>query len=284
MDAATRGSLLHDALSRFFDHAAGRFGSPVLLRAEHAAAAIPLAEQSLDEALEDARGKRWLGSELLLGPKRLELWRILRGYLEWEIEQNERMFVSGRGGLPRRIRTGVHSHEMVLGEIEFCRGDIRIKFRGFVDRVEVGIDTRFDAGCYVAAVDYKTTVWSCPGAGKGAAWTDGVVLQVPLYAEALKARFPGAKTARVEYRALKGKKVVHQLELYEFDKNSHRAVGDEEGEAKLEAALDAVADHVRTARSGQFPVRPAESCGCPSFCHAIEICRVAGGPKTGDWP
>src|SRR5439155_26197332 len=69
MDAATRGSLLHDALSRFFAHAAECLGTPVLLRAGHAAMAIPLAERSLDEALEDARGKKWLGSELLLGPK-----------------------------------------------------------------------------------------------------------------------------------------------------------------------------------------------------------------------
>ena len=112
MDAATRGSLLHDALSRFFGHAAERLGTPVLLRAEHAAIAIPLAEQSLDEALVDARGKKWLGSELLLGPKRLELWRILRGYVEWEIELNERMFKTGAGILPKRIRMGVQSHEL----------------------------------------------------------------------------------------------------------------------------------------------------------------------------
>jgi hypothetical protein len=255
----------------------------VLLRAEHVAKAIPLAEQSLDEALEDARGKKWLGSELLLEPKRLELWRILRGYVEWEIEQNERMFETGRGGLPKRIRTGVQSHELALGEIEFTRGDIRIKFRGFVDRVEVGVDDRFDSSGFVAAVDYKTTVWSCPGSGKGAAWDDGVVLQVPLYAYALKAKLPGAHAVRVEYRALKKPQAVHSLELYQFDKGSRHAVESDKGDEKLETALDAVAAHVRTARSGEFPVRPAESCGCPPFCHALEICRVPGGPKTTSW-
>ena len=284
MDAPTRGSLLHDALSRLFNHLAGRIGSPVLLREEHLGIALPLAEQSLDEAFADARGRLWLGSEVLLKPKRLELWRILRGYVEWEVEQNERLFRTGAGGLPKRVRTGVHSHEMELGEIEFTRGDIRFKFRGYVDRVEIGVDDRFEgAGNMVAAVDYKTTVWSCPGAGKGAAWEDGVVLQVPLYAYALADKLPGASAVRVEYRALKNPKPVHMLELYKYDKASKRAFKDADGNAKLEEALDAVADHIRAARSGEFPVRPADSCGCPSFCHAIEICRVPGGPKTETW-
>jgi hypothetical protein len=193
------------------------------------------------------------------------------------------MFKTGTGGLPRRIRTGVQSHELPLGEIEFERDGVRIKFRGFVDRVEVGVDERCDSKSFVAAIDYKTTVWSCPGAGVGAAWKDGVVLQVPLYAHAIATKLPGARTVRVEYRALKNPKAVHSLELYELDKKSQRVVRDAEGEEKLETALDAVANHVRTARSGEFPVVPAESCGCPPFCHALEICRVPGGPKVGGW-
>ena len=96
------------------------------------------------------------------------------------------------------------------------------------------MDDRFPSDSLVAAVDYKTTVYSCPGAGKGAAWTDGIVLQVPLYAHALATRFPGARTVRVEYRALKTPKAVHSLELFTFDKASRRAVEDAEGEEKLE--------------------------------------------------
>ena len=283
MDAATRGALLHDALSRFFGHAAGRIGAPVLLRAEHLGWVIGLAEQALNETLEEARGRRWLGNDLLLGPKRLELLRILRGYLEWEIEQNERMFKTGAGGLAKRIRTGVQAHEDALGEIVFERGGIRIRFRGFVDRVEVGVDERFDSTGFVAAVDYKTTVYSCPGGGKGAAWDDGVVLQVPLYAHALAAKMPGTRTVRVEYRALKSPKAVHSLELFTYDARAGAVRADAKADDRMDAALDAVVTHVRTARSGEFPVRPAPSCGCPSFCHALEICRVPGGPRTGDW-
>jgi len=135
----------------------------------------------------------------------------------------------------------------------------------------------------VAAVDYKTTVYSCPGGGKNAAWDDGVVLQVPLYAQAIASKLPGVQAVRVEYRTLKKPGAVHSLELYKFDKTLKRAVEDPKGDEKLEAALDAVASHVRTARSGEFPVLPAKSCGCPPFCHAIEICRVPGGPKTTSW-
>ena len=283
MDAATRGGLLHEVLSRFFRHAAERGGSPVLLRAADEGWVVPLADQALDETLAEARGKRWLGSELLLVPKRAELRRLLVGYLRWEMGENERMFVEGRGGLPKRVRTGVAAHEQPLGEIAFERGGVRIRFRGFVDRVEVGVDERFDASRFVAAVDYKTTIWSCPGAGKGAAWEDGVVLQVPLYAYALGQIRPGAETVRVEYRALKKPRAVHSLELFTYDGRSRGVREDESAADRMEEALDAVVRHVRAAREGSFPVRPASSCNCPPFCHALEICRIPGGPRTGDW-
>jgi hypothetical protein len=52
-----------------------------------------------------------------LEPKRLELRRILLGYLSWEMELNESMFVVGKGGKPKRVRTGVKAYEEALGEI-----------------------------------------------------------------------------------------------------------------------------------------------------------------------
>jgi hypothetical protein len=284
MDAATRGSLLHEALARFFTHAADRApGQPVMIRSADQEWVLELGERSLDEILAEARGKKWLGSELLLEPKRLELRRILLGYLRWEMERNEALYVTGKGGKPKVLRTGVKAHEEELGEIEFVRGDIRLKFRGFVDRVEVGVDERVDASGYLVAVDYKTTRYACPGAGKGAAWDDGVVLQVPLYAYALARKHPGTQALRVEYRALKTTEPVHSLELFTFDPKTRSIVVNEKAREKLETALDAVAAHVRTARGGAFPVRPAASCKCPGFCHSLEICRVPGGPDTGGW-
>jgi hypothetical protein len=119
-----------------------------------------------------------------------------------------------------------------------------------------------------------------PGAGKKAAWDDDVVLQVPLYAHALQQQNPGASIARVEYRAVKKPEAVHRLELYQVTRTG--LTENSEAAERMERALDAVAMHVLRARSGEFPADPAESCGCPSFCASLEICRVAGGPRTGD--
>jgi RecB family exonuclease len=279
MDAATRGALLHDALRRFFAQAQERCGSPVLLRAADRGWVDDVAEQALDETLEAARGKRWLGNELLLGPKRLELRRILLGYLRWEIEQNDKMYGGGRSAAAKRVRTGVLSHEEKLELIPFERNGVCITFRGSVDRVEIGVEE--GTSNFIAAVDYKTTRWSCPGKGDKKAWDDHVVLQVPLYVHALTVRHPGMIPVRVEYRALKKPELVHSLELYTAGRNGPEK--NLEASKKLEDALDAVATHVRTARSGEFPVRPAPSCKCPKFCHALEICRVPGGPDTGGW-
>ena len=107
MDHATRGALLHDALSRFFAHAVTRTRLPFCSGRPTRTWVLELGEQALDETLAEARGKRWLGSDLLLEPKRLELRRILLGYLKWEMAENEKLFAGGRSEPPGRVRTGV---------------------------------------------------------------------------------------------------------------------------------------------------------------------------------
>jgi RecB family exonuclease len=160
------------------------------------------------------------------------------------------------------------------------RGGVRFRFRGFIDRVEVGVDDRFDnAGAFVVAVDYKTTKYAAPAKGEAKGWGDHVVLQVPLYAYALTRLREGKVPARVEYRAIKSPDVVLPLQLYTVDKKTGQVSEDPDAKAQFEGALDAVAAHVLRARGGEFPAAPAPSCGCPSFCHALEICRVAGGPQ-----
>ena len=72
---------------------------------------------------------------------------------------------------------------------------------------------------------------------------------------------------------------MQRLQLREYDKQTKEVVDADEGMARMEAALDAAARHVRRVRAGEFPADPPESCGCPSFCHARDICRVAGGPR-----
>jgi len=159
------------------------------------------------------------------------------------------------------------------------RDGIRVRFRGSIDRVEVGVDDRMDRPeRFTAAVDYKSSIYSTPGGGDKEAWDDGVVLQVPLYAHALTQLRPKTEVARTEYRALRPIEPAHQLQLWEYDPKSRRVVAEDEPAGKMERALDDVIRHVRAIREGKFPVRPPESCKCPPFCHALDICRIPGGP------
>jgi len=216
-----------------------------------------------------------------LPAKREELKRIMLGYLEWEIELHDKMTRSNRGNAPKMVRTAVKEHEMGFHDAVLERGGVRFRYRGWIDRVEVGCDERVDSAHFVAAVDYKTTRYSTPGAGESAAWDDDVVLQVPLYAHALRKLMPGAEVARVEYRALKGKgeKAVHRLQLYEVDWKTNTLVEQDDAQEKFERALDAVPRLVLSVRSGRFPVDLAESCSCPSWCHGKDICRAHYEPK-----
>ena len=275
MDAATRGGVLHDALKRFFEGAQERKRSAVFLTPDDLSWIAADVAAALDAAIEQASNERWVGHGSLLPAKREELRRILMGYLAWEVELNDKMTRSNRGHAPRMVRTAVAHHEQRFDNAVLERGGITVRYRGFIDRVEVGCDERVPARHLVAAVDYKTSEYSTPGEGKASAWDDGVVLQVPLYAHALRMLVEGADVARVEYRALKKKdnKAVHRLQLYEVNWKGPLLVPKGDARAKLERALDHVPELVRSVRSGRFPAAVPPSCNCPSWCHGSDICR-----------
>jgi hypothetical protein len=281
MDPATRGSILHDTLKRFFDRAAEIKGGPVFLNQADAGWIEREAKVALEEAIAAARDERWVGHESLLPAKREELKRIVMGYLEWEVDLHDRMTSSNRGNAPKMVRTAVAEHEMSFGRAVLDRAGVRVLYRGFIDRVEVGCDERVDSQHLVAAVDYKTTEFSTPGAGNPKAWDDGAVLQVPLYAHALRTLVPGGDVARVEYRALakRDDKAVHRLQLYEVNWKGPLLVQQPAATQKFEQALDCVAEYVRRIRSGHFPAEVPPSCSCPSWCHGADICRVVQETK-----
>ncbi|MEP6474745.1 MAG: PD-(D/E)XK nuclease family protein, partial [Gemmatimonadota bacterium] len=282
IDPAMRGTVLHQALRIFFDGACQRIGGPVLLRQADLTWAQPALADALDQAL-TFQGSAWLGHPALQGVRRAELARLLARYLNSEVESNEKLF-NNRTKLANTLRTAVESSEVGFKDMVLARGGVRIRYRGTIDRVEVGVDERAGAGVskYLAAVDYKTTKYSAPGgAGKTTeAYADGVVIQIPLYAYALSQLRPGSTLSRLEYRALKQGDTIHSLDLVQVDKKSGTVSDNDEARAQYESALDAAANHVLAARHGEFPAAPPESCGCPPFCHALEICRVAGGPRV----
>lgn len=277
IDPRARGSVLHDALRRFYGAAGHRSGGPVFLEAADAAWARPLLCESLTEALNAAASNVWLGHPALRDLKHAELELLLLGFLDFEIEENRKAF-DGRTTAGRTVRTAVAEHEVAFDAVTLERDGVTFRFRGIIDRLEIGVDDRAP-GSWVAAVDYKTTIYSCPGAGQPAAWDDGVVLQVPLYAWALSELRPGSAVARVEYRAIKQAKRVHSLSLTRVGKGG--VTDGIEERARMDRALGAVVRHVRSIRAGEFPAAPATSCHCPPFCHAWDVCRVRGGPSTG---
>ena len=279
IDPIQRGNVLHDALRRFYEKARARLGQPVLLMPGVEEWARPMMDESLEEALAAAQDASWLGHPSLHEAKRLELLRLVREFLAWEIDDNRKL-ESPRARNWTVLRTAVADHELDFDDVVLERGGIRFRFRGRIDRVEVGVDTRPPApgaAAFRAAVDYKTSLSSVPGSGEHAAWDDGVMLQLPLYAYALLAKRPDAMISRVEYRTFRNKPDKVPLQLVEVvDKTLVPAEG---GRARLEGALDAVVRHVLAARAGAFPARYAPSCKCPPFCHGWDICRVAGGPR-----
>lgn len=289
MDPLVRGAVLHDALRRFYDGARSRLGGPVFLREADADWARAAIREALERAIDDAGSVSWLGAPALRDTKRAELSRMLVAYIEWEIEYNEKHF-NRRSPRSRSLRTGVDRHELAFGSMQTPEtgGDdevlmlagVEFRMRGSIDRVEVGIDDRVsDPGAYIAAIDYKSSTWSAPGGGSRKAWQDGVVLQVPLYARILERRLPGSRVARVEYRAIKQRQAVHSTELYGLSRDEQLESRDE-AQQQMKLALETAGAQVARARAGLYPAAPAPSCGCPPFCHAWDICRVEGGPRT----
>src|SRR5690606_29901076 len=193
LDAVTRGTILHRALQLVYEGLAQARGGPVLLRESDLSGLTRRVETALEAAVAALPPEVCLCHPTLRHTRRQEMLDLLAGYLAWEASEHEATFDpdTRKRNAPRRVRTAVQAHEVTFRDITLERGDIRFRFRGRIDRVEVGSDLRLSADKFVAAVDYKTGKGSTPGGGDARAWADGVVLQVPLYAHALAQLHPG---------------------------------------------------------------------------------------------
>lgn len=277
MEPTVRGSLMHDALDRFFKAAFARVKKPVFLVTADVAWAMPLIEHSLLDAWQAAESAgEWLGPttlrEVALGEMRVDL----RNYLAFEIEWNEKSFKSNTNA-SKQVRTGFVEGEHQFTDVQLTGSGMRFTLRGSIDRVDRGVDERVsNAGEYIAAIDYKSTKYSTPAAGKKSGWDDGVVLQVPLYAAALQQLRPNDLLARMEYRTLRSPEVIHSLSLAPVAKGAVQDAPD--AKMKLAEAIDAAGRRVQQIRGGEFPADPAPSCGCSPYCPARDICRIPGGP------
>lgn len=288
LEPTTRGSILHDALNRFFTAASARTAVPVYLGAHDRSWVHELAAQSLAGAWHHAGQSEWLGHPSLHDILRAELLAQLSGYLDFEIDHNEKSG-DNRTKSSKQIRMGALHCEQPFGPIEIEGDGLRFRLHGTIDRVDVGVDERIDESAqYIAAIDYKSSVGSTPAQGSPAGWDDGIVLQVPLYARVLQLRYPEQTLARLEYRTLKKPKAVHTLEFVKVlsvgkGKTAGKtAMPNPDADAMLARALDDAGRRVRQARDGAFPADPARSSGCSPYCVARDICRIPGGPVEAE--
>ena len=109
------------------------------------------------------------------------------------------------------------------------------------------------------------------------------MLQVPLYAYALAAKIPGARAVRVEYRALKkpeGGPFARAVQVRQ-ERRGARCGRRRATRSSRPRWTPSPPTSAPPAPASSRCV-PAASCGCPPFCHALEICRVPGGPEAGE--
>lgn len=284
LEPTVRGRIVHRVLERVYERIIQeRDGAPVLLKLDDAPMVEGHVARELDAALEEAAAAgAWLGDPALRAATRAELARLLRRYMEFEYEHT-RLMHQNKGNKHLILRTGVVAHELHFDDVELDANGVLVRFRGSIDRVERGIDDRVEgADQYVAAVDYKSSTAAIPGGGDRAAWDDGVVLQVPIYARVLEDLYPGAIVSRMEYRTIRSAGVKLDLHLHQV-RNPPTVEEHMEHNERMAAAIGAIGEHVKNVRTGHFPARPAPSCGCPRYCPAIDTCRVAGGPRFKGW-
>ncbi len=287
MDASAFGTVLHEALDGFFAAArTTRAEAAIHLLPGDSSWVMPLAQRALDSAWTTVSARVWMGNPVYHPLVRAELATVLAGYLTFEMEFNAKS-LNNRTGAAKQLRTGASAGEWTFDRVRLTAADTSFLLRGSVDRVDRGVDARVPgAAQYFAAVDYKTTLSSTPGAGSKKAWNDGVVLQVPLYAAVLRRQFPDLQLSHMEYRTLRTPKVVHQLKFVNMKNAANKPSTLEinaTAEEQLTEALNAAARRVTMARSGELPTNPTPSCGCSPYCPARDVCRVPGGPVDTGW-
>lgn len=280
------GRILHSALQRFFDSEHARIGGPVYLTSADTADVRVRMSDALDAAWNSEGATSWLGVPAMRPLVKAELLGQLHAYLDFEIEDNDDR-TNNRTKSSKRIHTGATRAEVEFKNVTITSGTSSFLLRGTIDRVDSSHDDRITDGItYVAAIDYKSSKGSTPAGGSTKGWDDGVVLQVPLYAEVVRQTMPGTELARLEYRTLRKPEIVHQLQFKKVEgagkpgKKTFSVIDDEEAPEKFTGALASAAQRVEQARRGEFPASPARSCGCSPFCAARDVCRIPNGPVS----
>lgn len=192
---ASRGSLAHEMLDRFFKELGDL--RPSTLTGEAADLFDRVSEETLQEA-EDS-GEQWLGEPALWRITREQVVEVVRAFLERELPRLDR-----QGAWPARLELEFGDYPESEFRIEGSDPGGRsrsIRVRGRIDRVDAKPGKN---GIELHVVDYK---WkSYPPSG---GYKDGSVLQTPIYmrAAAVLANLEGEVTQGY-YRPIIGKTVA----------------------------------------------------------------------------
>ncbi|MBR9990560.1 MAG: PD-(D/E)XK nuclease family protein [Gemmatimonadetes bacterium] len=180
----TFGSIAHDVLERFY----ATYLDNIPLALEGAAAA------RLDEVLNSvitARETRgdWLGIDPLWAVTKDGLADTLRKYVAWELgHMNEKR---ERPAHCEYVLIDADTNPVIVAGRDVRGRNVQMRLTGRVDRIDVDHNGRYHV------LDYKSGKTPSP---KG--YRDGVLLQAPLYAEALR-QAGGLDMAGARYRSLK---------------------------------------------------------------------------------
>ncbi|HYW32920.1 MAG TPA: PD-(D/E)XK nuclease family protein, partial [Gemmatimonas sp.] len=294
IEPTVTGRILHSALERFFDtEGKRRGGEPVYLTPPDRATVTATAAASLDAAWNDEESASWLGVPAMRTFVKRGLLQQLNQYLHFEMSYNDKRD-DNRTNSSKSVHSGAILGELRFDSITITCDNSSFLLRGSIDRVDRSCDTRItDGRTYLAVIDYKSSKYSTPAAGHAKGWDDGVVLQVPLYAQVVsqlqrEGRVPAGELARLEYRTLRSPAITHPLQFKivkgegKPGKKTFTVLDDERAQEKFASALQAAGDRVEQARRGEFPAGPAPSCGCSPYCPARDVCRIPGGPASAN--
>lgn len=258
--ALEKGSLVHDVLEGWLgEQLQGSLPSP---RERWSVAARARMHELAEHACEQAEQLGVTGHPLL--------WQRDRGRIVLDLERfvdhdDDRRAAGGFTPLAAEHPFGMSPSDS--GPVAIDLGDGRtVRVRGRIDR----IDRAGDGG--LAVVDYKTGGTSrYRDLGEAQPLGDGSMLQLAIYALAVRAAHPEARRIRSEYWFVSTRGEFRQIG-YELS---------DEVEARLQQALRVAADGIA---AGHFPMRPPEP-GWRTFteCRFCDPDDLGTSDRYRDW-
>jgi hypothetical protein len=180
----TFGGIAHDILERLY--ATYLDDVPTALTG----AAADRLDQVIAAVMADREaGGEWLGIAALWGVTKEGIADVIRRYVAWELE-----YMNEQGERPWRceyVLADDAGNPIVLTGRDVEGRPVSLRLTGRVDRIDIDRKGRFHV------LDYKSS-----NVPQAKCYKDGVLLQAPLYAEALR-QGAGLDVARARYRALK---------------------------------------------------------------------------------